>query len=185
MGLEITEAAVGLKDFIPLINIALGVIIGGAISYLNTARLETRKQETESRRLALAFQGEIQALIGIIDRRKYLVTIQWFIDQMEKTDKRYNFHLHIRRNYFLVYQNNVSNIGLLPCSLPGLIAQFYVQASAVLEDIESLRDGTLDEVNLPDFISNMKTLHSLLKDTVLIGEKIIEKTESLYPSKKR
>lgn len=183
--MEITETVFKVKDFIPLINVAAGVIIGGAISYFNTVRLETRKQEAESRRLALAFQGEIRALIGIIERRKYLESIQWLIEQMVKTGDKYKFNLQVRRNYFLVYQNNVGNIGLLPCPLPALIAQFYVQASSVLEDVESLRDGTLDEVNLPDFILTMKTLHSLLQDTVLIGENIIEETGILYPTKKR
>ena len=179
------ELSVGLKDFIPLIGVALGVVMGGAISYLNTTRLETRKQEAESRRLALAFQGEIRALIGIIDRRQYLDSIQWVIDEMHRRGERVTFNLQVRRNYFLVFQNNVGNIGLLPCPLPALIAQFYVQASSVLEDIESHRDGTFDKVSLNDFIRSVQTLHSLLQDTVLIGENIIEETRILYPTDKR
>lgn len=185
MCIDATETAGSLKDFMPLISVTVGVLIGGLISFFSTTYIETRKQATEARRLALAFQGEIRALIGIIDRRKYLDSIQWFIDQMEKTGNRYQFNLQVRRNYFLVYQNNVGNIGLLPCPLPALIARFYVQASSVLEDIESHRDGTLDGVGLPDFILSTKILHSLLQDTVLIGENIIEETGILYPNKKR
>jgi hypothetical protein len=74
---------------------------------------------------------------------------------------------------------------LLPCPLPALIAQFYVQANSVLEDIESHRDGTFDALDLQTFIISLRTLHSLLQDTVLIGKNIIEEAGAIYPPQRR
>lgn len=181
----VAETAVGLKDFIPLFSVTAGVVVGGLIGFFNTSHVEKRKQATESRRLALAFQGEIRALVEIIGKRKYLENIEWVFKEMERTGEKYQFKLQVRRNYFLVFENNVGNIGLLPCPLPALIAQFYVQANSVLEDIESHRDGTFDELGVMDLIFSLQTLHSLLQDTVRIGENIIEETDTIYPSKTR
>ena len=163
----------------------LGVIIGGSINVASTFYLEGKKQKAHSRRLALAFQGEIGALLKIIQRRRYLETFQWFIEEMERTGNKYSFDLRVRREYFLVFKNNVGDIGLLACPLPALIAQFYVQANSVLEDIENHRDGTLANVGVSDLIESVKEMRALLHETVELGETIIKETLLLYPSQKR
>lgn len=174
MGTDATETTANLKDFIPIISVMVGVIIGGLISFFTTNYLEIRKQAAESKRIALAFRGEIRALLGIIKRKKYIENFQWVIEQMEITQNKYPMHIQIRREYFLVFQNNVSNIGSLASPLPELIAQFYVQANSVLEELESHRDGTLDNIGIPDLIESVKELRALLQETVAIGEQIIE-----------
>lgn len=163
----------------------VGVIIGGVMSFFNTSRLETRKQAAESRRLALAFQGEIRALLRIVNRRGYLEGFQCVFEEMERTQKKIPINIKVRREYFPVFKNNVSNIGLLECPLPELIAQFYVQANSVLEDIESYHDGTLKNEGVRSLIVRVKETHALLQETLVIGEEIIKETKTLYPSKTR
>ncbi len=113
MGTDATETTANLKDFIPIVSVMVGVIIGELISFFTTNYLEIRKQAAESKRIALAFRGEIRALLEIIKRKKYIESFQWVIEQMEITHNKYPMHIQIRREYFLVFQNNVSNIGLL------------------------------------------------------------------------
>lgn len=157
----------------------VGVIIGGAINVVSTYCLEGRKQKAESRRLALAFQGEISALLGIIKRRRYVEICQAVIEEMERTQEKIPITVHVRREYFLVFKTNVGNIGLLECPLPQLIAQFYVQANSVLEDMESHRDGTMDEMDVTYLIEITKEMRALLEETVNVGEEIIKETTRL------
>jgi hypothetical protein len=170
------ESASGNVALLPL----AGVVVGGLITYATNYCLETRKQTRESRRLAFAFQGEIYALLGIIKRRQYLESFQAVIDYMENTGEKYAIGIQIRKDYFPVFKSNVGNIGLLACPLPELIAQFYVQANSVLEDIESHRDGTMDDFDLESLVESVKDLHALLKETIGVGEKIIEEIRKLY-----
>ena len=44
MGTDATETNANLKDFIPIISVMVGVIIGGLISFFTTNYLEIRKQ---------------------------------------------------------------------------------------------------------------------------------------------
>lgn len=169
----------GMLAFLPL----LGVIVGSLISFGTNYYLETRKQARESRRLAFAFQGEICALLAIIKRRRYLDLFHAVILHMESAGEKQLVNITIRREYFAVFKSNVGNIGLLACPLPELIAQFYVQANSVLEDIESHRDGTFDDLDLPALIWNLKDVSALLQETIAVGEKIVEETGKLYSAK--
>jgi hypothetical protein len=158
------------------------VIIGGVISFFNTSRLETRKQAAESRRLALAFRGEIRALLRIVNRRRYLEGFQSIVEKMETAQIKVPINIKVRREYFPVFKNNVTNIGSLECPLPELIAQFYVQANSVLEDIESYHDGTLEHDDIQSLTGRVKETHALLQETLVIGEEIIKEVNLLYPS---
>lgn len=162
---------------------AIAVMIGALISVCSTYFLEKQKQVAESRRLALAFQGEIRALLGLIKRRKYLEGFRWAIEEMESTQKVVPINIQVRREYFPVFKNNVGSIGLLACPLPELIAQFYVQANSVLEDLESHRDGTLGDAEISFIIYNVKEMAELLQETLKIGEEIIKEVTQLYPAR--
>jgi len=169
----------GIKDFLPF-TAAAGVVVGALVSNFGTYLLEKRKQAAESKRLALAFRGEIRALLELVKRRKYIETFQWFIEQMESTGNKYYPKMQIRREYFPVFTNNVGHIGLLKNPLPELIAQFYIQANSVLEDIESYRDGSLNDVGFADLVENTKEVCALFQETLSIGELIIKETEARY-----
>ncbi len=171
------ETNISVKDLLPFV----GVIIGGLITLATTYWLETRKQVTESKRLALAFRGEIGALLEIIKKRKYLEGFQNAITQMETTGERQLINIQVRREYFPVFKSNVGNIGLLPCSISELVAKFYIEANALLEDIESHRDGTFDDVDVLYLIAGVKEMHALLQDIIKNGEQIIKNTNLLYP----
>jgi hypothetical protein len=170
------NTSASMMAFLPLV----GVLAGGLITFGTNYYLENKKQARESRRLAFAFQGEICALLAIIKRRQYVEGFQDVIDYMERTGQKKLIDIRIRREYFAVFKSNVGNIGLLACPLPELIAQFYVQANSVLEDIESHRDGSFDDLDVPSLVENVQNLCSLLQETIAVGEKIVQETGKLY-----
>src|SRR5664279_1382159 len=147
-----------MKDYIALVGVLIGgflSIIGGIVS---NYFLEYRKQSTESRRLAYAFHGEIQALLQIAEKRKYIQGISQIVEAMERFGQRQFVHIHVRREYLGVFKSNTSNIGLLKNPLPESITRFYVQSNSVLEDLESYRDGSWENFDLASLISSYKEI---------------------------
>lgn len=131
------EPIMTMQDYLPL----AGVIIGGFLAILgglaSNIAIEWYRDKTESKRLALAFKGELAALSNIVRKRGYIEIINSMISTMERTGKPEIFYVRVRREYFNVFNTNVGRIGTLKNPLPELVAKFYVQANSVLEDIQS------------------------------------------------
>jgi hypothetical protein len=180
MCLELCEKASTLNEFMPLINVAAGALIGGAISFFSSTSLENRRHKQESRRIALAFKGEVGAILSIIKRRRYLDGFEAAIRHMEEKREKYPILIYVRRDYFKVFDSNVGNLGLIACPLPQLIPQFYVYANSLLEDLQSHREGIYDDYEAPQLTDHVKELHSMLSDIVTIGDEIIKQTDLLY-----
>jgi hypothetical protein len=161
---------------------AAGVVVGGALNIVSLYFLDNKKQMAESRRVALAFRGEISALLALIQIRRYIDRFQLIIDAIEQTGQPHIVYIQVRRNYFPVFSSNVGNLGLLKNPLPELIAQFYTQLNSILEDLESYRDGSLNDLETSDLLASKKETLELFKNTLAIGEAIISKTNQFYSS---
>ena len=68
---------------------------------------------------------------------------------------------------------------MLNAPLPELLATFYIQANAALEDMESIREGIFSGDSEP-LASVYESLHALLEDTLSLGEKIISEISRQY-----
>lgn len=172
----------------PLITGIIGIVgalLGGLMTFLTTSHMENKKQGSKARQLALAFQGEIKAILHIVQRRQYLQGIQQLLTEMNATGERRQLQIKVRRNYILVFENNVSKIGLLPRPLPGLISQFYVQIKSVLEDIESHTEGDFNILGHSEYMTFLHELYFLLEETVQIGKILIKETERIYPEQQK
>jgi hypothetical protein len=175
-----TETALALKDYMPLIGVVVGgflAIIGGFASNLF---IEHRKDAAISKQLALAFKGELLALANIADKRGYVKHIKSMIEVMKETQEPIYAHIHIRREYFNVFNNNVSKLGILKSPLPEKIAKFYVQANSILEDIQSYRDGVLDKADVNSVIASKTELVALMEETFSLAEEIAGDIDKLY-----
>lgn len=93
------------------------MVIGGLLaisgSILTTLLVERRQRRREARNLALAFKGEISALIGLIEERRYIARITENKVQIERTQQPFYMPLRLRFRYAQVYEQNVARKGLL------------------------------------------------------------------------
>ena len=109
MSVTIT-ATNNLKDYLPLI----GVVIGGSLAviggFASSIFVEWYRNASESKKLAFAFKGELQALSSITKKRGYIEYLKLLISQMEATGQPMRMQLHSRREYFNVFNANVSNM---------------------------------------------------------------------------
>jgi hypothetical protein len=169
-----------MDKYMTLFQVLLGGLLSFAGGYGATWLTESSRERRDARNLALAFRGELVAINAIAHRRQYLKGIAETMVTIARTKQTLTLSIHARREYFHVYKRNVDKLGTLRAPLPGKIATFYTQASSVLEDFESLREGEFDsswELQL----SAYKELHALLESTTDLAVEIISDIEKLYP----
>ena len=142
---------------------------------------EWRKDVKTSRRIAYAFRGEIQALQAIVTTRDYVGLIENTIKTMELSRQLQFVNIQVRREYFHVFKNNINNIGSLKNPLPELISRYYIQVSAIPEDLESYRDGTWKSANVGLLIDSAKELAKLIAETSSLGKEIVTEIGIHYP----
>jgi len=177
------NAAITIKDYLPLIGVIVGGIIAIVGGFGSNLFIEWRRNVDESKKLAFAFKGEIKALTTIVKKRDYVEQIKLMIKAMEQTNQPLFVHIHVRREYFNVFNSNVGKIGSLKNPLPELIARYYVQANSVLEDLQSYRDGTWSTADVDSLIASKKELVLLMEDTYLLAEEIVATVDKIYPNR--
>jgi hypothetical protein len=75
-------------------------------------------------------------------------------------------------NHFAVYQANLARLGMLRDSQPGLVVQYYTQASSMLEDIKYMDEDKLATHDRKEAIRRLEELRDLFKDTDNLGRKL-------------
>lgn len=154
----------------------LSVLAGGAIGIIGGIAgplcLEHNKRKAERSNLLSAIVSEIIALIEITERRKYVANLSALIAHSKATNTKPSFQFSVRRDPFPVYTANLSRIGILPEPLPSQIATFYLQSSAILEDIQDMRENKVPRTQ-EDSIHCLEEIVRLFDDSQLLGRKII------------
>ena len=171
-------ASLTLKDFLPAIAAFISAALGG---YFGPRFLEGRRRKLETRNLALAFGGEIQALQQILKIRRYEEGIQQYIEWMRTAGKPFYIRSRIQREYFGVYKENLGRIGMLPAPLPQRIATFYTMANAILEDVDNVRDPANEEFLPAEVLIHLyEQLLQLLRKVMSLGDQTLADISRQY-----
>jgi len=152
----------------------LPVIVGGLIAVLGgiSAQVATHllKTKHERRNLAQAFAGEIGAIVDIVQRRGYLQHIKSLIEIAKKGDIPRIYSVKITKRYFLVYEANAKNLGILSGDMPRLIAKFYTFIQALIEDVT-------EPQNYPNSkeaaLKSLNELHDMLSEVLSEAQVLI------------
>ncbi len=172
--------ALTINDFLPLAGVVIGGVLAIAGGFVSTLWLESRRESKQRRALALAFQGEIGALLEIIEKRGYIEGLRETRAETEATGKTQGFYFRARRGYFSVFDANVSQIGILKPPLSGLVARFYTQANSILEDMERFEEAKPADVDPKVAIQAYDELIILFEDVVAVGRQIVKEVSRLY-----
>jgi hypothetical protein len=169
-----------LRDYLPLIGIIAGgllVVVGGLTSNIWLEYFRKRKLR---RTLALAFKGEVQALLDIFEKRGYIEGLRAAKVKIEATGKFQAYHFRARKKNFSVFEANVGQIGILRPPLSELVSRFYAQARSILEDME--RFEALDPASVDPMvaIAAYDEVLSIFGDTVAVGKRIVQEVSRRY-----
>ncbi len=160
------------------------VVVGGLLAiaggFITPLFVDRQRQARESRNLALALKGEITALLALIKERRYLERFAEVAQQIEATQKPFYMPMRVRFRYDRVYESNVMRIGVLSGALPELLPLFYTRLSSMLEDVSGLSEGTYASLDLPTLLRIYRDLQSVLKESITLGERIVQEIERQY-----
>jgi hypothetical protein len=162
----------------------LAVIVGGLIAtagglYANLF-IERERRKREAANLALAFRGEIRALLEHIKERRYAERFSEVIAEIERTRQPFFMPFRIRFRYDRVYDSNVGRIGTLKEPLPEPIPLFYTHMNAILEDLASMGDETYARLELDTLLRIHRDVLRVLGEVTWTGEEIIKHVDQLY-----
>jgi hypothetical protein len=166
-----------LKDYIPLLQTLMGGLLTFLGGLLGSVIIQQRQRKAERNSLASAFYGEIQALIGIVERRRYIQGIQQSIEDL-RLNRKISFRIRVTRKYFNVYEKNLDKIGILPNPLPEKIVDVYTVMTAILEDLDLINEENFYHHETEVAIAYLTELHFLFKYAVESGRKICKEIKS-------
>lgn len=162
----------------------IAVVIGGLLAttggIVSALIIERQRRRVDSRNLALAFKGEISALMQNFEFRSYERRFEEVIEQIETTRQPFFMPFRIRYTYDRIYEENAERIGLLRGQLPERIPFFYTLLRSMMEDMSSLGDGTYDSLELDLLLRIYRDAQRGLAALAAHGQEIIQEIDRLY-----
>ncbi|ALP62844.1 hypothetical protein [Paraburkholderia caribensis] len=163
----------------------LGALVGGAISLAtslaSTVGAEAFKQRREARNLAYAFQGGINAILVIVEERKYVNLINQAVQAGCAGHPLTAMKISAKRNYVELYNKNVDKLGLLHVAVAQRIPVFYTCVNSLLEDIDAMFAGNFDDLTQPELLAFYEGFQDLLFKTLRLGDELIGLISEKYP----
>jgi len=156
-----------------IIHTLSAVVVGGLLTTFCQLILNWHKNKQAARQVALAFKGEIESLLLITEKRKYIELLEEAINLGQP------FYFRITFSYFNIYDRNADKIGLLKGDLPQKISTFYTQAYAILEDILDIQEEH-SYMSREETIGRQQEMLRLAKDTIEVGKDILKTIDELY-----
>lgn len=173
--------AISIWKKIAAVGPTIGAISGfaGAIFtafYIAKLNRQQREREREEQRksLASAFIGELTSIHRIVTLRNYAGSLQVLIEHIQAGGPYEKFSVKVRRNYFMVFDENVSHLGLLPPPLPELLATVYTAMKSALEDFQTLDEGVIDNHPPQSQIAHLAQLRDLIIATQNMAKDVVK-----------
>lgn len=129
----------GAAWWVPL----LAAVIGGVLVIISNIGLEIFKRNREAKSLALAIRGEMIAVIEIVRLRNYVALLSQAVRQLSAGRTVTMPPIRIDREYFPIYAENASRIGILSPNVAACVARAYTYANSFMEDATRQRNPIL------------------------------------------
>lgn len=158
------------------------VIVGGVLAtaggIVTTLVVERQKRRHDAAQLALAFKGEIAALVRHVEERNYLERITQVMRRIEEGGELFHMRLRLRFQYDRVYDNNVDRIGVLSPPLPERLPLFYTRLNSVLEDFVNMAEGSYADLDRVTLLRVYGDLRGLIERMLQDGKELVELIDS-------
>jgi hypothetical protein len=121
------------------------------------------------RQIASALAGEIKGIMQVVQKRKFVEQLEYFITQSEESGVLYYKIFPVSDSFIAVYEGNIEKLGMLPHPISADVAFLYASVKSVWEDLKTLQREPLHEWPLGDGLKFLKELAALTKQTKNIG----------------
>lgn len=162
-------------------------VIGGSLVIVGNIALEIIKRRLERKSLALAFRGELLAVIRIVTTRKYVEILDGAASSLALGHVVHISPIRIERNYFPIYTKNASKIGALPPAIAERLASTYTYANSFLEDATASRASAVTPAGAEFVEQTLEVLKRSINEAQaavdLIEEEFLNTKESWWRSR--
>ncbi|QCR35833.1 hypothetical protein [Nissabacter sp. SGAir0207] len=157
----------------------LGVILGGAVTYLSSSRIEQARSAREKKAYQAGFLAEVQALVTIIRERGYLEELGQQAERRGLAADALNVKLEmvVPDNYARFYEANLTKVGDIDPALATRLVTFHQLLQAVITDFKP------DAYNAERRFSPqaLEENYRILKKAMLIGDELVSYLENPRP----
>lgn len=175
----------GISWWVPLV----AALIGGFLATGSSIALEAYRRSVERKSLALAFRGELLAITRIVATRKYVEYLEAAIETLANGQTVHMPPVRIERDYFPVYTENASKIGILPPALAESLARAYVFSNSFIEDATMPRQPVTTPAALEGVAQTLEVLRLALNEAhcavQLIDAEFINKNDKWWNKTQR
>lgn len=112
------------------------------------------RERRQTRRMARALRGELEALLSILDEREYASKMRESASEIRREERISIPGVAARQDFFSVFQAKVAELGRLEGELPAQIAEVYVLMKAIVEDFTSLNE--IDAQDIRDEVQRLQ-----------------------------
>ncbi|MCX9539800.1 hypothetical protein [Vibrio cholerae] len=156
------------NEWIPLISVLSGTLIGGLVTFVPAKYFEDRRNKQFSEQVQNCVISEVSALIRIIESRKYVESIEEAVEHLQKNPSdTFTLFADIPPHYTLIYREQCKNLGVLDRAVARDIINFYQLIDAVVQDIKP--DGTF---SIHPSLEAYQEALSMFKLAVQIGKEL-------------
>ncbi|MEJ2789471.1 MULTISPECIES: hypothetical protein [unclassified Pseudoxanthomonas] len=120
----------------------LGALVGGITSWLATWSIEARRDRRQAKSLALAAASEIDAVLAIVNARKWR---DGFVEALEEAEQGnvQRVTVHVRQDYFPLTRAAMAHAGVINRDLSVLLARFVILADGVTADLRRIAENDI------------------------------------------
>jgi hypothetical protein len=173
------RAELSVAPYIAAVAGIVGTLIGGAITFVTQRALakDTRRAEANAVRLGIA--AEIEAYLGIVDRRNHIDTAKVVLVALRGGNNVSMREFGVDKDEdpaeaFVVFNGNVSKLGALGAEA-GDVTKFYISAMAVRTTARSAARGEFDAYTAEQKFWLLSTELDLWQETVVLGRRLIDR----------
>lgn len=158
----------------------LGVVIGGAISFIATFFITFLEKSGERERFSSAITSEVKSIVYIAEKRKYKTLFQEVLRSTKITRTEPPLlKINIKNDYFPLFSNNLDKIGFLKNPKPEEVVRFYTLCKALLEDVRSMTEGEWHGLGPGHWIYALSNMILIYDEIVVLHNIIVKSREEV------
>lgn len=123
------------NEWLPVVAAIGGAFVGGVSSIIPNYLIELKKRRDENLNVRSALIAEVEALLTIIEHRKYLDSMRQVEQALKNSGGTFKFCVKVPDHYSRVYQSHIERIGVIDPRLASKIIRFHQLLDSIVQDI--------------------------------------------------
>lgn len=167
------------SPYVPALFGFLGTVIGAGVSYFAQKSMAMDARKVEARNLKLGMAAEVEAYLGIVDRRAHASNAASVIDTLRLGNDVLlrNFGMEKDEDpagLFVIFSANTAKLGILGKDATSVL-EFYLAAMAVRTTARSAQRGEFDAYTINQKVRLITEELDLWQETAAKGKRLVDR----------